>query len=317
MSDVQALKAQRTKLFEDTYNNIIPERVPIKVQLCKEVVAELAGMDVREVNWNIPSIAPAADKICQQVYSDVCPANFHSTRYPSHYEVSGSRSFKMSNTGFVQHPETSGMPLEDYDYLISNPLDCLIERVIPRLYTGLDPTEFPMLAAVNLAKAVAAKNGDMFPMFGVSAQLDGKYGYYADNGMARSMTTAPFDFLADQLRGFSSIPADMRRHPDKVLAACDAIYPLMVKAGIPKMLTPYSRAFSFLHMPTFMREKDFVKFWWPSFLRMCNEHASMGIQIETFCEDTIGFFDFGILGGRRLKAGALHKFGQHHFRVPP
>lgn len=284
MQDVQKLKMERTKLFEDTYNNIIPERVPIKVQLCKEVVAELAGMDVRAVNWNIPSIAPAAEQICKHVYSDVCPANFHSTRYPSHYEITGSISFKMSENGFVQHPEVSGMTAEDYDYLISNPLDCLLERVIPKLYSGLNQ-ESPMLSAINLSKAVAAKNQDMFPCFGMADHFNEAYGYYADDGRARAMTTAPFDFLADQLRGFSNIPIDMKRVPDKVAAACDAVYPLMVKAGVPQILTPYSRAFSFLHMPTYMNEKNFSKFWWPSFLKLCQKHASMNIQIETFCED--------------------------------
>jgi len=33
-----------------------------------------------------------------------------------------------------------------------------------------------------------------------------------------------------------------------------------------------------------MQEADFKKFWWPTFLRMCNEHASMGIQTDTFCQ---------------------------------
>ena len=40
---------------------------------------------------------------------------------------------------------------------------------------------------------------------------------------------------------------------------------------------------------------------------------SVFITVET----AIGLFDFGVLGGHRLEAGALHKFGQHHFRVPP
>jgi hypothetical protein len=93
--------------------------------------------------------------------------------------------------------------------------------------------------------------------------------------------------------------------PDKVLAACEAVYPLMVKAGIPMMITPYSRAFSYLHMPTFMREQDFEKFWWPTFLRMCNEHASMDIQTDTFCEhDWTRYLDYVY----ELPANSLIKF---------
>ena len=285
MSNPQEMQAYRTKLFQDVYNNVIPDRVPIQVSLCKEVVAELCGMDVREMNWNVPMLGGVADQICQKVYSDICPVNFFSTRFINQYEMSGSKSFKMSQTGFVQHPELSGMTVEDYDYLIEKPLDCLIERVIPRLFDGLNNPENPMLNAMTLAKTVAARNGDMFPVFGIQGRLNGQYGYYAPNGMARAMTTAPFDFIADQLRGFSQIPMDMRRNKEKLLAAVDAVYPLMVKAGIPAMLTPDACAYSFLHMPTFMRTKDFENFWWPSFLKMCNELASMGIRTETFCED--------------------------------
>lgn len=284
MSDVESLKQERFRIFHDVYNNIVPERVPIDVSLMKEAVAGFTGVSVNETNWNIPSIARVADQICQKVYSDVCPVNFFSTRFPAQYEVTGSKSFLSSESGFVQHPEVCGMPVEDYDYLIEHPLDCLYERVIPRLYEGLNG-ENPMLTALSLAKGLTAKNNDFFPMFGIGAKLNEKYGYYAQNGMARAMTTAPFDFVADQLRGFSKVSLDIRRMPDKLIAASDAVYPLMVKAGIPKMITPESRAYSFLHMPTFMREKDFAKLWWPSFLRMCNEHASMGIQVDTFCED--------------------------------
>ncbi|MDI9462375.1 MAG: hypothetical protein QM368_02020 [Bacillota bacterium] len=55
----------------------------------------------------------------------------------------------------MQHPEVEGMPAEDYDYLISNPYDCLLERVIPRLYTNLDLSD-PVNMAKTLAKSCLA-----------------------------------------------------------------------------------------------------------------------------------------------------------------
>ncbi|NLN98594.1 MAG: uroporphyrinogen decarboxylase [Eubacteriaceae bacterium] len=284
MSNIKTLQQYRTKLFEDIYNNVIPDRVPININICKEAVAEFGGMSIKDINWKPEKLMPAAVDICNKVYSDVCPANFFSTRYPGQYEMSRSRSFEMGSSGFVQHPEVSGMLLEDYDYLIEKPFDCLVERVIPRLNRGFS-SDSPMEVALSFTKTFNIKNADFFTGLGLVGKLKEQFGYYADNGMARAFTTAPFDFLADQLRGFSTIPVDMRRLPDKVLAACEAIYPLMVKAGIPKMMTPHARAYSYLHMPTYMREKDFEKFYWPTFLKMCNTHAAMGIQIDTFCED--------------------------------
>ena len=60
-----------------------------------------------------------------------CLAGLGASLIPAHYKNSGSRSFVMGANGFMQHPEVEGMSAEDYDYLISNPYDCLLERVIP------------------------------------------------------------------------------------------------------------------------------------------------------------------------------------------
>ncbi|MCG2729157.1 MAG: uroporphyrinogen decarboxylase, partial [Acetobacterium sp.] len=58
-----------------------------------------------------------------------------------------------------------------------------------------------------------------------------------------------------------------------------------LKASIPNEITPYSMTTYMLHMPTFMREKDFEKLWWPQWLQQCNDLASMGVRVEAFCED--------------------------------
>ncbi|MFZ7133882.1 MAG: uroporphyrinogen decarboxylase [Eubacteriales bacterium] len=284
MSEIQQLKNERTALFEDTYDNIIPKRVPINVNICIEAVAEAKGLNIRDVNWNPGSVEPAAHDICKQIYSDICPAGVFSVRFPAFYEISKSESFKMGSNGFMQHPEVVGMNAEDYDDLIENPWDFLLEKVLSQHYKRFE-TDNKIEMALYMTKTLIARNEDLFVSLGLLGKLSSIYGYYMENGRARAMTTAPFDFLADQLRSFSGISGDVRRIPEKVLAACDAIYPLMLKAGSPHMKTKHARHYSFLHMPTFMREKDFKKLWWPSFLKLCNELGSMGIQTETFCED--------------------------------
>ena len=66
-----------------------------------------------------------------------------------------------------------------------------------------------------------------------------KYGK-SNLGGAFAQTDAPFDFIADLLRSFTGMMMDIRRVPDKVEAACEAILPLMVKAGAKG--TPERRA---------------------------------------------------------------------------
>ena len=54
---------------------------------------------------------------------------------------------------------------------------------------------------------------------------------------------------------------------------------------MPKKISDYGHVFMPLHMPTFMREVDFANHWWPSFKRLLEEYAAMGIHCRIFCED--------------------------------
>ncbi len=284
MNNAENLKQERDRLFHDVCNNTIPKRVPINVNMTLDATAEFGGLDPNDVLWDPPKAIPAIHALCEKLPTDICPTHAFAGRLPGHYTMSGSQSFVQGAKGFVQHPEVVGMYEEDYDFLIERPLDCLVERVLPRQFKGLDLKE-PMKTAFTFAKTIALKNADVFACLGFLGKINAQYGYHADNGMARAMTTAPFDFIADQLRSFSGISKDIRRMPEKVEEACRAVLPLMVKAGTPKMLVPGCCAYSFLHMPSFMRPKDFEKYWWPTFLDMCNTLASMGIKTDTFCED--------------------------------
>lgn len=70
--------------------------------------------------------------------------------------------------------------------------------------------------------------------------------------------------------------------------AVEALYPILVKKGLPKAASEYGHVFFPLHMPTFMQEADFAKHWWPTFKRMVEEYASMGIHFVKSYVRTIG-----------------------------
>ncbi|NLI93779.1 MAG: hypothetical protein GX434_16780 [Peptococcaceae bacterium] len=105
-----------------------------------------------------------------------------------------------------------------------------MERVIPRQYKALDLSN-PIDMAFSLAISLMGYEHN----FGVSGniinRLTEKYSYGPGvPPSANGFTEAPFDFLADQLRGFKEISMDVRRMPDKVAEACDALYPISKKA---------------------------------------------------------------------------------------
>ncbi|MEG0379550.1 MAG: uroporphyrinogen decarboxylase family protein, partial [Eubacterium sp.] len=111
-----------------------------------------------------------------------------------------------------------------------------------------------------------------------------------------TLTEAPYDFMADQLRSFTGISKDIKRMPEKVLAALDAVLPIMVKAGIPapgKPANKLNRVFIPLHMAPYMNKKDFERFYWPTFKALVDELDALGYGIDLFVEqDWTRFIDY-------------------------
>lgn len=286
---MKIVQQERINIFQNVSDSIIPKRVPVNFNLPIEFIAQFGGMDMVAAQWKPSSVEEAADKACRDIYSDICPFN-GSIRYPSFYQTLESQSFVMGSNGFIQHPEVVGMDPADYDYLIEKPYDCLLERILPRQYKALDLND-PVKMALSMTKSMLAFNNDFAESGVIKAKLVDKYGYYP--GVPSGFTSAPFDFISDQLRGFKDMSMDIRRMPEKVAEACEAIYPIVFKKGLPKVRTKYSYVYAPLHMPPFMREKDFVKLWWPTFKRMCDEYASMGIHMTLFCEqDWTRYLDY-------------------------
>ncbi|MEA4901962.1 uroporphyrinogen decarboxylase family protein [Desulfitobacterium sp.] len=283
MADVKALQAERTQIFHDVHDNKIPKRVPVNLSLPLEPLAGYGGIDLVEAQWDVSKCEPALDKLCRNFYSDICPGGT-SLRYPGYYTPLESQSFVMGSNGTFQHPEVVGMLPEEYDDLIENPYNCLLEKVIPRQYKALKLDD-PINMMLSFTKAVLGYNAHMAEQGVLVSKYTEKYGYYSTSRYGGGFTEAPFDFLADQLRSFKGISMDVRRMPEKVAEACEALYPITLKKGMPKVVSNYASVFIPLHMPTFMREKDFAKLWWPSFKRMVEEYASLGIHSRIFCED--------------------------------
>ena len=287
MSDVLALQQQRGKLYSDYYTNTIPERMPIGLTLPQHLVAEYGGQNLFDFQFNYTMLADPARELCAKIYSDSClvaPANFLLSRTPSMYQLYGSQSFVMGNGGFVQHPEVVGMMADEYPQLIDNTFDFLVETVIPRQHKNLDPQNpIKMATAIQMGK-LALQNDEMafLPTF---FELIQTHGYYPGSPLGSfNFTEAPLDFIADQLRSFSGISMDVRRHKTQLQEAAAAVMPLLYHWGLPGNIDAQGSVFIPLHMPTFMREKDFVEIYLPSYKTMLQQFAAVGARPNMFCE---------------------------------
>jgi hypothetical protein len=60
--------------------------------------------------------------------------------------------------------------------------------------------------------------------------------------------------------------------------------PLLFHWGLPANIHPEGSVFIPLHMPTFMREKDFTEIYMPSYKKMLQQFAAVGARPNMFCE---------------------------------
>ncbi|KNZ68850.1 hypothetical protein Tfer_2620 [Thermincola ferriacetica] len=281
MSDVKALAQERTQLFTDVLDGKIPKRVPIFSFMQQEFAMQYAGKNLAEAQWDSNAFEEVTEIICRDFITDNVPV--HAVRYPSIYQQLGARNWVMGSNGFIQHPEIEGLAVEDYDYFIEAPLDCFIERVLPRLYSELDNKD-PMSIAFTLAKAFKTFSDEFGNQAMQTARIREKYGYAEVNFMA-AICEAPFDYLADQMRGFKGISLDIRRIPDKVEAAVEALVPWVTKMGMQPFPSLNSATFIPLHMAPYMRDKDFARFYWPGFKKQLDGLAAAGFRSFIYCEN--------------------------------
>lgn len=292
MTDMTALSKERTQLFRDLFSGNTPKRVPVSASMGVEFAIDYVGMDLAETLWDTTRFEEVFDKTCNDFFSDSFPLT--ALRIPSWYQILGSKPIVMSSSGFMQHPDVEGMLPEDYDEFIASPYDCIIEKILPRLFTELDTNDANQKALV-FAKAMKAQHDEMGNVLAAKAKMIAKYGMsQIPYGPSFGMTEAPYDFLADFLRGFKGVSKDIKRLPEKVVAACDAITPLMLKKGIPAVPDLVEgHTFIPLHMAPYMREKDFEKFYWPSFKKLVESLHAAGQRVNLFVEhDWTRFIDY-------------------------
>lgn len=288
MTDKMTLSQERTQLFTDMMDGKIPKRVPVAGFFAHEFAIQYAGRDLTEVQWDTTDLEAIFEKVCEDFYCDVLSVS--AFRMPSFYQILGSKNFVMGSNGFLQHPEVEGLSVEDYDAFIASPFNCIVEKVLPRIHSALNTD--PVTRSLVMAKAFKAYTDETSNLLRIYGNLINKFGYAYTTFFA-GFCEAPFDFLTDQLRGFKNISLDVRRIPDKVEAAVNALIPLMLKMGNQAVPQKYNATFIPLHMAPYLRGKDFDRFYWPSFKKLVEGLAEKGMRSYLFVEqDWMRYVDY-------------------------
>lgn len=282
------LKEERNQIFEDIYiNNKIPSRMPsLGFALSHFMFAQWKGIDPVEAQFNLDVLTDSIEEITEIIKSDTCPIppSARVNRNPAGCQLLGSRIYVMGKSGLLQRPEVEGMFDDEYDSLIEDPYSFLCNVVIPRLYTNLDAKN-PMKAYTTLMRADfmtgsygANYNKKLF-------EVINKKEYWVPPKNFTKLTVAPFDYLSDNVRGFTGMSKDLRRHRSQIREACEAVLPILFKLGMPEKIDGFSKVRTALHMPPYMRQKDFEDLWLPTYKTMLEQYAARGIRMSCFCEN--------------------------------
>lgn len=262
--------------------------VLIKHIATPEMAVEYAGYDLYTGLWDPKTVADSMKKLIVEFKEpDIIRSIFF--RSPRFYASLGSKSFQQSADGLLQHPEVHSMKDTEYADYNSRPFEFILENVIPRFFSVFDrPEPYRSLA---LAKGVIT---NLASVMGPYKQLMGNV-LHEENLPVITTTTvlAPFDFIADYMRGFTGIVGDARRKKQALYDACEATLPFMLLRASTTPTGVNNMLFIPLHMPPFISEKVFSELWWPSFKEMMDAYDEMSYPTNVFFEgDWTRYLDY-------------------------
>jgi len=290
MSDKQKLFQERLTRYLTALDCGKPDKVPISFSV-GEWAVKYTNSTLQEVYYDIDKGNSITSQVLDETLSaldfDVFGGGI-SLWWPPMFDVMGSKLYKfpgisLEENSTFQYVEEEYMKADDYDEFTANPTGWLLSKYLPRISEEFsEPGSYR--SCVALIKSAAA-----FAMANNSAAKAWE-SWLGEHGLVPAGTgfsKAPFDTLGDALRGMKGILLDIRRRPEKVLAACEAIIPHNIAYGMitargdttfPCFMPLHRGAYPFLSL------EQWMKFYWPSLKAVIEGLWAQGKRTFFFAE---------------------------------
>lgn len=295
MSDMEKLYLERQERYYTAMRGGRPDRVPVR-PFAAEVTAVHAGMSCQDVTQDYELAFEAIFRCCRDFDWDATPANmvyvwsgFVQSAAIKYYALPGVQIPPSTGFQYIEPPEDeANMRDDEYDRLIDDPTGFLAECWLPRV------TYPNTITRPDEPKGAA---NDMTLLSGMAALKNyfNAYGPHLERMRRETGTVsaisgilkAPFDILADKLRGYKALCMDMYTRPDKVIAACEALMPHLLyvakRTSDPGRKVPVGL---WLHRGCvpFLSPPQFEKFFWPTLRHIIEELWKEDIQTLFYAE---------------------------------
>ncbi len=289
----EQLYQQRLNRYVTALRNERPDRVPIR-PFVAEFTAKYAGYTCQDVAHDYNKAFAAALKCARDFDWDAVVPNMVYV-WTGLAQAAGLRYYGIPGIGiphdtgfnYIEPPEEAAfMRADEYDALIDDPTAFLYSVWLPRVSTEIQSADHPAsyrshLACVKSAMAMLS----YFYAFGPQiARLRAEAGTVS---AIAGIFKAPFDILADKLRGYVGLTMDMRTQPDKVLRACEALMPHLAHVGLttadPAKLVPIGFWMHRGCVP-FVNPRQFETHYWPTLRPIIEEFWKHGHQTLFYAE---------------------------------
>jgi uroporphyrinogen-III decarboxylase len=300
---------ERVQLMVDALALRTPARVPIS-PMAGFFIPRYAGLTVKEAMYEYDKLRRA----WIGYHDDFLPDFQASPTLPGLvYDLLGVRYMNWPGHGVDddtpwQYVEAEYMRADEYDALIADPSAYFRRTLLPRIASGFEPlavldpfSDFVEGAALpfgllpfadpavleglrKLAAAGEATLEYLEVVAGARREVAGRLGLPV---LASGAVKAPYDTLADTLRGTNGIIMDRFRQPAKILEAAERLVPLQIDLGLRQKASAESPLIWInLHKGAegFMSDADFRQFYWPTLKAVVKGLVDEGVVPVLFAE---------------------------------
>lgn len=229
---------ERLTRYVTAMRNEKPDMVPIR-PFVAEFTSRYAGMTCQDVAHDYNNAFEAACKCAAEFDWDAVVGNMVYV-WTGLAQALGLKYYGIpgihipADTGFqYREPgeEEAFMKADEYDALIDDPTGFLYNVWLPRVSTEICKIGEPATYRNNVAlvKTAMAMWNYFMAFGGQNARLRSESGTVS---AIAGIFKAPFDIIADKLRGYIGLTMDMIEQPDKVMEACEALMPHLYNVAL-------------------------------------------------------------------------------------
>lgn len=287
------LYQERLRRYVTAMRNEKPDMIPIR-PFVAEFTAKYAGYTCQEVVHDYHKAFEAALRCAKDFDWDAIVPNMVYV-WTGLAQAAGLRYYGIPGIGiphdvgfnYIEPSEDQAfMKADEYDALIDDPTAFLYNVWLPRVSTeinriGASSTYRNNLALVKSAMAMLS----YFYAFG--PQIERMRHECGTVSAIAGIFKAPFDILADKLRGYIGLTMDMHLQPKKVLQACEALMPHLCHVGLttadPLKQVPIGFWMHRGCVP-FINPKHFDSHVWPTLKPIIEEFWKNGHQTLFYAE---------------------------------